>query len=229
MVEGGAGEGPVSRDIVLGRIRAALVSTGSGGAGGAAAPVVPGAPPAPQHPADFVGVFVERAREVGMRVDSVASSVEAAGRVAAFCEERGVRRAAVWTTTEIAPIVDRLAGGGVEIVPPGSSVEQVAGADLGLTGVAWGIAETATLVLPSGPRQPRLTSLLPPVHVAVLAADRILPDLHALFADPGALPSALTLVTGPSRSADIGLTAVLGAHGPMEVYVVLIRRATGVG
>jgi L-lactate dehydrogenase complex protein LldG len=94
---------------------------------------------------------------------------------------------------------------------------------------AWGVAETATLVLPSGSQQPRLASLLPPVHVAVLAADRILPDLHALFDDAGALPSALTLVTGPSRSADIGLTAVLGAHGPMEVYVVLTRVATGAG
>jgi len=98
----------------------------------------------------------------------------------------------------------------------------VAGADAGITSAEWGIAETGTLVLACGPDQPRLASLLPPAHIAILRADRILPDLPAFFARCGALPSALTLVTGPSRSADIGFVPVLGAHGPMAVAVFVI-------
>ncbi|MDR7420001.1 MAG: lactate utilization protein C [Armatimonadota bacterium] len=219
----------MSRDVILGRIRAAREALAwaapQGAEPGTAAPAsdaLPALPPAQRFP-DIVGLFVQRARQVGMLVDIVASPAEAARRVASLCGERGMRRAAAWATPDLAALGDVLAAQGIEVLAPGSSVEQVATADLGVTGAEWGIAETATLVLPSGPQQPRLASLLPPVHVAVLAADRIVPDLHALFARVGFLPSALTLITGPSRSADIGLTPVLGAHGPMEVSVVLIR------
>jgi L-lactate dehydrogenase complex protein LldG len=114
---------------------------------------------------------------------------------------------------------------GIAILTPGTPPDDVAHADIGITGADWGIAETATLVLPSGPDAPRLASLLPPRHLAVLRADRILPDLHALFQRVDALPSALTFITGPSRSADIGLVPVLGAHGPLEVTVLIIHQS----
>jgi L-lactate dehydrogenase complex protein LldG len=56
----------------------------------------------------------------------------------------------------------------------------------------------------------------------VIRGDRILADLPALFERCGSLPSALTFITGPSRSADIGFVPVLGAHGPMEVTVFIV-------
>jgi len=157
-----------------------------------------------------------------VRVEIVASMSEAVARTAVWCGERGARRAAVWDVPDLAQVVERIRAAGIDVVQPGASVEAVATADVGITSAAWGVAETATLVLPAGPGQPRLFSLLPPAHLAILQADRIVPDLPALFARCGALPSALTLITGPSRSADIGLVPVLGAHGPMEVTIVLI-------
>lgn len=178
--------------------------------------------PAPQILADPVALFLDRARQVGVRVDVVSSMNEAAERAGGWCAERGVRRAAVWDLPDLAPVVGRLRAAGVEVLSPDASVEALAQADLGVTGAEWGIAETATLVLASAPAQPRLVSLLPPAHLAVLRADRILPDLPALFARCGSLPSALTFITGPSRSADIGLTPVLGAHGPTAVAVLLV-------
>jgi len=131
---------------------------------------------------------------------------------------------AVWDTPDLAPVLDHLRAAGIEILAPGSPVAALAQADAGVTGAEWGIAETATLALASNPQQPRLASLLPPVHLVILRADRIVPDLHAFFVRCGALPSSLTLITGPSRSADIGSVLVLGAHGPTEVVILLIGR-----
>lgn len=216
----------MSRERMLKRIRAALRETAvqeaspAAGATGAAvgAPILP-----PQQAIENpVALFVDRARQLGVNVQVVASMDEAAGRAAAWCAERGMHRAAVWHVPELIPLLSRLRTGGVEVLPPDAPLQALAAADVGITGADWGIAETATLVLGSAPAQPRMASLLPPVHLAILRADRIIPDLPALFARPDPMPSALTFITGPSRSADIGLVPVLGAHGPTTVAVLLI-------
>ncbi|MGQ0569201.1 MAG: LutC/YkgG family protein [Armatimonadota bacterium] len=225
----------MSREIVLERVRAALRTSADrsddhatresydahGADGGS-----PGLPvlPAPQFISDPVRLFIDRAQQVGVTVESVESIETAALAAAAMCERQQVRRAAIWCCEDLAPVADCLRAIGVHVLLPGATTDEVAQADLGVTGVEWGIAETGTLVLASGPDQPRLASLLPPVHLAVLRADRIVPDLAALFAQIGPLPSAFAFVTGPSRSADIGMVPVLGAHGPNQVAILLVQR-----
>jgi L-lactate dehydrogenase complex protein LldG len=94
--------------------------------------------------------------------------------------------------------------------------------EVGLSRAAYGLADTGSVVLAAGPDEPRARSLLPPVHVTVLDAERILPGLPELFAElRGELPSALAIVTGPSRSADIEQKLVLGVHGPGEVHIII--------
>ena len=93
---------------------------------------------------------------------------------------------------------------------------------VGVSRALYGLADTGSVVLAAAPDEPRARSLLPYVHVSLLAEDRILPGLGELFAAVGAeLPSALAIVTGPSRSADIEQKLVVGVHGPGEVHVVL--------
>jgi L-lactate utilization protein LutC len=88
---------------------------------------------------------------------------------------------------------------------------------------AYGLAETGSVVLAASPDEPRARSLLPYVHVSLLPEDRVLPGLAELFAAVGDdLPSALAIVTGPSRSADIEQSLTIGVHGPGEVHVVLL-------
>jgi L-lactate dehydrogenase complex protein LldG len=90
----------------------------------------------------------------------------------------------------------------------------------------YGLADTGSVVLASSPDEPRARSLLPAVHVSLLHKERILPGLAELFdALGGELPSALAIVTGPSRSADIEQKLVVGVHGPGEVHVVLLPGA----
>jgi L-lactate utilization protein LutC len=92
----------------------------------------------------------------------------------------------------------------------------------GVSTALYGLADTGSVVLAASPEEPRANSLLPAVHISLLAEDRILPGLPELFeAVGGDLPSALAIVTGPSRSGDIEQKLVVGVHGPGEVHVVL--------
>jgi L-lactate utilization protein LutC len=102
--------------------------------------------------------------------------------------------------------------------------ELCAAADVGITGADYALADTGTLVLLSRPEEARMISLLPPAHIAVVTRERILGSLDELFTllpDPAALTSSMVLITGASRSADIELILVRGAHGPGQVTVVI--------
>jgi L-lactate dehydrogenase complex protein LldG len=88
----------------------------------------------------------------------------------------------------------------------------------------YGLADTGSVVLAAAPDEPRARSLLPPVHISLLREDRILAGLEELFERVAPdMPSALAIVTGPSRSADIEQTLTIGVHGPGEVHGVLGR------
>jgi L-lactate dehydrogenase complex protein LldG len=109
-----------------------------------------------------------------------------------------------------------------------SSRDVFFGADIGISNVAYLVAETGSVVMETSAADPRSLSLLPPVHVAIADRSQLLPDLFDLFdlfsplSSPGKLPpSCLTLITGPSKTGDIELRLVTGVHGPGEIHVVL--------
>ncbi len=100
---------------------------------------------------------------------------------------------------------------------------EIAGA--GVSRASFALANTGSVVLAASPDEPRAASLLPDVHVTLVAEDVILPGLEELFAAVGDdLPSSLAIVTGPSRSADIEQLLTVGVHGPGEVHVVIQGR-----
>jgi L-lactate dehydrogenase complex protein LldG len=87
----------------------------------------------------------------------------------------------------------------------------------------YALADPGSVVIATGPDEPRAKSLLPDVHVTLVAEDRVLPDLETLLERVGAsLPSSLAIVSGPSRSADIEQVLALGVHGPREEHVVIV-------
>jgi len=107
-------------------------------------------------------------------------------------------------------------------VDPDSIVAGRGADEVGVSRAAYGLADTGSVVLLAAPEEPRARSLLPPVHVTILDEDDLLPGLAELFAEVGpSLPSALAVVTGPSRSADIEQSLTIGVHGPGEVHIVL--------
>jgi L-lactate dehydrogenase complex protein LldG len=91
-----------------------------------------------------------------------------------------------------------------------------------------GIAETGTLALVSGPDNPTTLNFLADNPIVVLAREEILADYESVFAKlrraygKGGAPRTLNLITGPSRSADIEQTLLLGAHGPRRLHIVVV-------
>ncbi len=97
-----------------------------------------------------------------------------------------------------------------------------AAADAGITGVDAALAETGTIVVSSGPGKSRLVSLLPPVHIALVPTSSLTVDLFTwTAARGGAMPASVTLISGPSKTADIEQVMAIGVHGPKRLIVVL--------
>lgn len=140
-----------------------------------------------------------------------------------------VRKAVISRDPECEGIADMLRNLGIE-TDALTSPDQAAAADLGITGAAFGIALTGSILVDAARAGGRSASLLPPIHLALLRADRIVATpgavLRALPQHPAGLSSNLVLITGPSRSADIELQLTLGVHGPREVWVAILDEQT---
>ena len=96
--------------------------------------------------------------------------------------------------------------------------------DAGLTEVDYAVAETGSLVIRHRPEHGRLISLVPFVHVAIVEPRKLLPDLIDLFevlAREGS-GSGVTMISGPSKTADIEMNTVTGVHGPNVVKAFLL-------
>jgi len=103
--------------------------------------------------------------------------------------------------------------------------EQLFAMDAGITSTWGGIAETGALILWPSVQEPRLMSLVPAVHIAVLEADHI----HNTFSEALSvgqwqdnMPTNVLLISGPSKTADIELTLTFGVHGPKELVVFIL-------
>jgi len=94
-----------------------------------------------------------------------------------------------------------------------------------------GVAETGTLVMLSGPDNPTTLNFLPDTHIVVVDAKDIAGDYETVWQrvrekfGVDALPRAINMITGPSRSADIGQILILGAHGPRRLHVLVVGEA----
>lgn len=91
-----------------------------------------------------------------------------------------------------------------------------------------GIAESGTILLVSGPDNPSTLNFLPESHIVVLKAEDIAGDYETVWEiireryGKGDMPRTINMITGPSRSADIEHTILLGAHGPKRLHVVVV-------
>ncbi|NHV30596.1 lactate utilization protein C [Burkholderia sp. D-99] len=97
--------------------------------------------------------------------------------------------------------------------------------DAGFTVARSGIAATGTVVLAPDAGSPRTVSLVPPLHVALVHANTLHPDLHAAVRAErwhAGMPTNLVLVSGPSKTSDIQQTLAYGAHGPRRLWVVIV-------
>ncbi len=98
---------------------------------------------------------------------------------------------------------------------------------VGLTAGFAGIAETGTVMMCSGPENPTTLNFLPATEIIVLTESRLVDapeDAWDRLRAAGAMPRAVNLIAGPSRTGDIEQTIYLGAHGPLNLHIVLVAR-----
>ena len=100
-------------------------------------------------------------------------------------------------------------------------------ADASITGCEALIARTGSLLMSSAQESGRTVSVYAPVHICIAWSNQLVYDIReglekVLEKYKNNIPSFITLATGPSRTADIEKTLVVGVHGPKEVYVFLI-------
>jgi L-lactate dehydrogenase complex protein LldG len=137
-----------------------------------------------------------------------------------------------WDNLPLPGLAEALAEHKIEVLPVQARHENripaLEGAEkirVGITGADAAFATTGTLALVTQKGHGRVTSLLPPVHIALLQRDRLVERLEDWFAGDGreALKqsSSIALVTGPSSTGDIERYHVLGAHGPRVVHIVV--------
>ena len=90
------------------------------------------------------------------------------------------------------------------------------------------VAETGTLVLTSGRDNPTTLNFLPDNHIVVVDAKDVAGDFETVWQrlrekyGEGVMPRTVNMITGPSRSADIEQTLILGAHGPRRLHVIVV-------
>jgi L-lactate dehydrogenase complex protein LldG len=203
-----------ARDAILGALRQGLRGT--------AVPPLPPlrerALPGEQHVATFTSMLTR----VGGTVDVVQGRAAARARLAELLAEAKAQTVACSDAPELRDLLPKA----VRTLPHDAPRSELLAADCGLTSAQFGIAETGTLVLCSGDERHRLASLLPARHICLLPRSRLCGTLAEVLAkvhrDGAPSSRTITFVTGPSRTADIELTLVVGVHGPKFLHVLLL-------
>jgi len=175
--------------------------------------------PLPQMAWEPLAQFRSRCLGLSSTVDDVQKLQDVPAAVARYLSANGLGSAGVcWP--ELAPLDWSGARLTIAARPP-------TGDDLvGITGAYCAIAETGTLMLLSGPGTYAATSLLPETHIAIVPVSRIVRCMEDAWdlmrKERGSLPRQVAFVSGPSRTADIELTMVLGIHGPYRVHIIIL-------
>lgn len=155
--------------------------------------------------------------------------------VRAFCDREGLKNLLFGPTCEAgAELAKGWASGGTQLMPYDRPVEAFkdelfTGVDAGFTSTVGGVAETGGLLLMPGSAEPRLMSLVPPIHIALLRASTIQDSFWSAVKALGwgrSLPPNALLISGPSKTADIEQTLAYGVHGPKRLIVVLVQDLT---
>jgi L-lactate dehydrogenase complex protein LldG len=184
---------------------------------------------------DPVSLFSQRLRAVDGTDHGPLPLRAAAEIVLSIFSDAGVDSYLGWDDPGLPGIHGRLALAGIRRVaawvpkePASRLTHQIAYRDVGggLTGADFGLAESGSIVLRSGPGRARLASIVPAVHVAILPVGRVVRSLAHYASEHPAAPTGLSnlvVVTGPSRTGDIEQQLNLGVHGPRHLHVVLVN------
>jgi L-lactate dehydrogenase complex protein LldG len=170
----------------------------------------------PFHPPqqDIVVEFAEQFTGLQGKFDFCSNGFELADHFETLCSEKGWKR--LFCTDEKFSV----------LIPESLVHNDIATCDAAITGCEALVARTGSLML-SSQNSGRITSVYAPVHICIAYTSQLVYDISEALQFlqlkyKEALPSFITFATGPSRTADIEKTLVVGVHGPKEVYLFLV-------
>lgn len=176
-----------------------------------------------------IAAFKAAAEGVSATVDLVGHPDHVAQKVSEYLRKRNLPASIRLGTDDRLRDIGWETMGRLEIEHGASDGSDVAGVSRAFAG----IAETGTLMLLSGPDNPTTINFLCEHHIVVLDTADLHGNLEAAWASlrarfgGGVPPRTVNLITGPSRSADIEQTLLLGAHGPRALHIVILQRSGG--
>jgi len=196
----------------------------------AAVPVSPSA-----HRAELASTFARELEDVGGKFLGIVTPAELTNRIVSLAGEIAAKTVALGKglALDMEAIGEALERADFRIVRtlPVADTERaamrsrVADADLGIAEADYALASTGTLAVVSNARRPGSLTLLPPASLVIVQIDRVMANLAAVMAamgPAGVAENRLTLITGPSRTADIEKRIVLGVHGPKSLHVIVV-------
>ena len=217
----------MERDVFLSRVARASMTA-----------KIPAPPSVPEHlpeldRQDLVTLFRQRAIDVDAVVHGPVSRHGAPRAVTGIASGHQAKTFLAWDDLPASGVASALIANGltrIEHDAPNrdrnARLAEYRSVDMGITGAYAGLAESGSVVLTHGPGRPRMASLVPEIHVALLETellDRTLAHWSSKHSDVVAETANLVVVTGPSRTGDIELQLNLGVHGPRHLHVVLIK------
>ncbi|HEY6394612.1 MAG TPA: lactate utilization protein [Candidatus Binataceae bacterium] len=196
--------------------------------------LVPEAPAA--HRTELASRFGRELEAVGGKFLGIFSPAGALARIVALTREIGASTAAIGdgVVSDVRSIAAAIESANIRLIRTESprdeqerllTRERLARCDLGIAEAHFAIASTGTLAVVTTEHRPSSLTLLPPASLIIIRIDRIMADLAAVLEALG--PEVigrdrLSLITGPSRTADIEKRIVLGVHGPKALYALVI-------
>lgn len=171
--------------------------------------------------------FEKRAKAVSAEVFRVKTAAEARDVVCNLARFTNAKKVVSVSSPlqEEAGLEEALKSCGIEVyTDQGDIAAHAATADIGLSGVEFGIAETGSVCQDGYAIESRLVSTLPPLHVAFLDSRAIVPGIIEAFEIISRLfdRGYISFITGPSRTADIERVLTIGVHGPSRFVIVAI-------
>ncbi|XDZ65607.1 lactate utilization protein C [Alphaproteobacteria bacterium LSUCC0684] len=171
--------------------------------------------------------FVDQARQQFATVDMLPSLADLPGYMSAWLRQHNLPQDIV-----IAPILEHLDWTTEDALSARAGTATTS--DMVGVSLAFGAAaETGTVMMISGNDTPTTLNFVPDVEVIILSKMDISAGMEGCWEqlrsykeDKGKMPRAVNYITGPSRTADVEATMVLGAHGPRRLHILLIDEAS---
>lgn len=169
--------------------------------------------------------FIQESEQLSSKAHLVADAAEAIGTILAILA--GQKRIMAWDFDQVpcSGLSQALRESSISVAAPDDDA-----VDFSITGADAALAATGSLVLINGVGRPRTVPLLPLTHIAIITQDQILPNMESWIAkqrqqnlDAFHLSANINIISGPSRTADIGMELILGMHGPAELHIIIIK------